>query len=78
MKELQTILKAWKEIEEDAKQSALATVVEVRGSSYRRPGARMLLSQDGHRVGMISGGCLDGDVWLRTQQVINSSRMALR
>ncbi len=77
MKELQTILKAWKEIEENAKQSALATVVEVRGSSYRRPSARMLLSQDGHRVGMISGGCLDGDVWLRAQQVMDSGQPVL-
>lgn len=77
MKELQTILKAWQEIEENAKQSALATVVEVRGSSYRRPGARMLLSQNGHRVGTISGGCLEGDVWLRAQQVMDSSQPVL-
>lgn len=77
MKELQTILKAWKEIEENAKQSALATVVEVRGSSYRRPSARMLLSQDGHRVGTISGGCLEGDVWLRAQQVMDSGQPVL-
>ena len=77
MKELQAILKAWKEIEENVKQSALATVVEVGGSSYRRPGARMLLSQDGHRVGMISGGCLEGDVWLRAQQVMSSGQPVL-
>jgi xanthine dehydrogenase accessory factor len=80
MKELKTILKAWQEIkktEDRAKRSALATVVEVRGSSYRRPGARMLLSYDGHRVGTISGGCLESDVWLRAQQVMDSDRPVL-
>lgn len=40
----------------------LGTVVDVRGSAYRRPGARMLLTRDGERVGMISGGCLDKDL----------------
>lgn len=80
MKELKTILKAWteiKETEDRAKRSALATVVEVRGSSYRRPGARMLLSHDGHRVGTISGGCLESDVWLHAQQVMDSDRPVL-
>ncbi len=40
----------------------LGTVVDVRGSAYRRPGARVLISPDGSRTGMISGGCLDKDV----------------
>lgn len=38
---------------------ALATVVAVRGSSYRRPGARLLVPADGRPVGLISGGCLE-------------------
>src|SRR5688500_9844027 len=38
---------------------ALATVVAVRGSSYRRPGARLLVPADGPPVGLISGGCLE-------------------
>jgi xanthine dehydrogenase accessory factor len=41
---------------------ALATLVSVEGSSYRRPGARMLLGVDGWRGGGISGGCLEADV----------------
>jgi xanthine dehydrogenase accessory factor len=40
----------------------LATVVAVRGSSYRRPGARMIVSGDRWVAGCVSGGCLEGDV----------------
>ncbi len=40
----------------------LATVVAVEGSSYRKPGARMLLTAGGQRAGTISGGCLEGEV----------------
>ncbi len=45
----------------EGKQSALATVVHLEGSSYRRPGARMLITDDGQLTGAISGGCLEGD-----------------
>ena len=41
---------------------ALATIVAVRGSTYRRPGARLLVPEDGAPIGNISGGCLEGDV----------------
>jgi len=41
---------------------ALATIVAVRGSTYRRPGARLLVPEAGAPVGNISGGCLEGDV----------------
>jgi xanthine dehydrogenase accessory factor len=43
----------------------LATVVRVSGSSYRRPGARMLVAGDRWLAGCVSGGCLEGDVMLR-------------
>ena len=41
---------------------ALATIVSVRGSTYRRPGARLLVPEDGPSVGNLSGGCLEGEV----------------
>jgi xanthine dehydrogenase accessory factor len=40
---------------------ALATVVSVRGSSYRRPGARLLVPEEGSPIGLISGGCLEDE-----------------
>ncbi|MEW2400722.1 XdhC/CoxI family protein [Streptomyces sp. NPDC046862] len=41
---------------------ALATLVDVRGSSYRRPGARLLVREDGSTVGNLTGGCLDAEI----------------
>lgn len=49
----------------------LTTVIRVGGSTYRRPGARMLLTEKGWAAGSISGGCLENDVlqraWWRTE-----------
>ena len=61
MKELNDIIRAYDKAILQNKQMALATVVRVDGSSYRRPGARMLVTDDGKITGAISGGCLEGD-----------------
>ena len=61
MKEITDILKAYQKATKEKKKTALATVVKVEGSSYRRPGARMLITEDGQLTGAISGGCLEGD-----------------
>jgi xanthine/CO dehydrogenase XdhC/CoxF family maturation factor len=44
------------------RRAALATVVRIEGSAYRRPGAKLLVEEDGETLGSISGGCLEGDV----------------
>ena len=54
--------------------AALATLVAVEGSSYRRPGARLLLLEDDTRLGSISGGCLEDDIGLRARAVIETGR----
>jgi xanthine dehydrogenase accessory factor len=61
MKELNDIISAYDKAVAQNKKTALATVVRVEGSSYRRPGARMLVTEDGELTGAISGGCLEGD-----------------
>jgi xanthine dehydrogenase accessory factor len=61
MKELYDIIAAYDEAVLQNKKAALVTVVQVDGSSYRRPGARMLVTDDGMMTGAISGGCLEGD-----------------
>lgn len=67
MNELQTILKAFEESQLNAELVYLATVVNVRGSTYRQPGARMLMTEAGRMVGTISGGCLEKDVFEHTR-----------
>jgi xanthine dehydrogenase accessory factor len=61
MKELNDIVRAYDKAILQKKQMVLATVVRVDGSSYRRPGARMLVTDDSKITGAISGGCLEGD-----------------
>lgn len=61
MKEILDIINAFDEAQKQQQQTALATVVQVEGSSYRRPGGRMLITEKGQLTGAISGGCLEGD-----------------
>jgi len=67
MKELNDIIQAYDKAVLQNRQTALATVVKVEGSSYRRPGARMLVTEDGEITGAISGGCLEGDALRKAQ-----------
>ncbi len=54
---------------------ALATLVQVDGSSYRQPGARLLVDAEGRVLaGAISGGCLEGDVAARAAEVCATGR----
>jgi len=70
MKELSDIIQSYDTAVMHNKQTALATVVKVDGSSYRRPGARMLITEDGEMTGAISGGCLEGDALRKAQFAI--------
>jgi len=56
---------------------AMATVMKVRGSSYRRPGARMLVNTAGRSAGMISGGCLENDVREHARAVMATGKRVL-
>lgn len=70
MPELKQIICAFEQMCGEGKPSALATVISVEGSSYRRPGARMLIAEDGRSWGGVSGGCLEQDVIRRARGVI--------
>uniref|UniRef100_A0A7V5CSL5 XdhC/CoxI family protein n=1 Tax=Acidobacterium capsulatum TaxID=33075 RepID=A0A7V5CSL5_9BACT len=62
MSELRQILDLARLAQSRGEEVCLVTVVGVEGSSYRKPGARMLLTRGGQRAGTISGGCLEGEV----------------
>ncbi len=70
MKEFRAILNEYRKIDFTLRRAALATVIKVHGSSYRSPGARMLITDDGHWVGSISGGCLEGDALRKARMVM--------
>src|SRR3954464_11201560 len=69
MPEPLSILTAFDALAADGTPSALATVVRVAGSSYRRPGARLLATADGRSWGSVSGGCLERDVLRRLRKL---------
>lgn len=58
--------------------AVIATVVQVEGSAYRRPGARMLIWSHGQSVGMISGGCLESEVCKKAQWLTRDGKPCLR
>lgn len=77
MKEIKQIIKQYELAREKGIQTALATVVHLEGSSYRRPGARMLIEDNGQLTGAISGGCLEGDALRKALHVIAEKRAML-
>ncbi len=57
--------------------SVLATLVGVEGSSYREPGARMLLEPQASAVGCVSAGCMESDIQARAQGVLEAGQPCL-
>ena len=77
MKEIRKIIARYDATDHSQENLALASVVNVEESSYRRIGARMLVSSSGQWVGGISGGCLEGDALKRSQKAIFNNEPSL-
>jgi len=69
MSELPALLTAFEQNCQRKETTFLATVVNTQGSTYRRAGARLLMSSRGAVVGLVSGGCLEADIFEQTQQL---------
>ncbi len=67
--ELKTIVQHFEARQENA---ILATVVALDGSSYRRPGVRMLIFENGDMIGAVSGGCVEKEVLRQAQSVFTT------
>ena len=77
MKEIREIIKAYDAATKAGKKTAIASIVHLNGSSYRRPGARMLVTDDGELTGAISGGCLEGDALRKAMLVLAQQKSKL-
>ena len=77
MSEIGDVLAAIEALSAKGERMALATIVAVRGSTYRRPGARLLVPEEGAPVGNLSGGCLEGDVADMARVVMEEGRARL-
>ncbi len=77
LKELREILAAFDRLCEAGDAGVLASVVHVEGSTYRRAGARLLVTPDDEMIGLISGGCLEGDLLEHAKRVLGDGEAAL-
>src|SRR5712691_2342067 len=71
MKALQQIIR--RVAENPSRAWALATLVQTEGSTYRKPGARMLIDSDGGTLGVLSGGCLEEEIARHGRKVIDDN-----
>lgn len=74
MMENRQIVRLWRQGVADV----LVTLVRVEGSSYRRPGARLLLGAGGEHVGTISGGCLEAEVLRKADWLVREGAVVER
>lgn len=77
MKELKAIIQAYDAGVAAGRKMVLGAVVHLDGSSYRRPGARMLVDDLGRMTGAISGGCLEGDALRKALSAISEQKSRL-
>ncbi len=70
MKEVLTLLEYAHLWQMNGTHFALATLVTTSGSTYKRPGARSLISEHGEVIGLLSGGCLEGDIATYVPEVL--------
>jgi xanthine dehydrogenase accessory factor len=77
LSETADVLEAMGAAAERGERMALATIVSVRGSTYRRPGARFLVPESGEPVGNLSGGCLEGEVETVSRTVMRDGETRL-
>jgi xanthine/CO dehydrogenase XdhC/CoxF family maturation factor len=66
------LIAAFERWRESGRPLVLASVFETAGSTYSKAGAQMLINADGDFQGMLSGGCLEGDLAERARQVVQS------
>jgi xanthine dehydrogenase accessory factor len=74
VKEITGIIKKYESLKSTTTKLALATVIDVKGSSYRRTGARMLIQDNGEYTGGVSGGCIEGDALKKAQLAMFSGK----
>ena len=51
-------------------RAVVATVVRTKGSTPQKPGAKLLVRQDGSGVGTLGGGCVEGDIWFAAKELL--------
>ncbi len=72
--ELKLLFQTLKEWQSSGKKAVFVSVVDLEGSSYRRPGVRMLIREDGEYAGAVSGGCVESEIERQAQTVFRTNQ----
>ena len=75
--ELKDIIRSAKIAQSKGIKTVLASVVSLDGSSYRRPGVRMSIQENGRMIGAVSGGCVEKEILRQAQQVFKTNSSTL-
>ena len=75
--ELKDIIRSAKIAQSLGNKTALASVVSLDGSSYRRPGVRMSIQENGKMIGAVSGGCVEKEIIRQSQRVFETNTSTL-
>jgi xanthine/CO dehydrogenase XdhC/CoxF family maturation factor len=70
--EFKTIVKSYLIAKKRGLKSVLVSVVDLDGSSYRKPGVRMLILENDEMIGAVSGGCVEKDILRESQSVFKT------
>src|SRR6185437_16725664 len=74
MADRRRIIRQWR----DGAASVLVTLVRAEGSSYRRPGAHLLIGPNGECSGSISGGCLEAEIVRKAEWMVRNGAVVER
>jgi xanthine dehydrogenase accessory factor len=61
-------------LDEGATAAAMATIVQTRGSTPQRAGAKMVIFEDGSFIGTVGGGCIEADIWAEAREVLRTGK----
>ena len=69
---MKDVFKETKKLLNEGQKAVVATVVKTKGSTPQKPGAKLLVREDGSGVGTLGGGCVEGDIWFAAQQLLKN------
>ncbi len=72
--EIKTLFRTLKAWQQQGKKAVFVSVVALQGSSYRKPGVRMIISEEGESVGAVSGGCVEKEIERQAQTVFKTGK----
>jgi xanthine/CO dehydrogenase XdhC/CoxF family maturation factor len=70
--EFKKLVQAYQQLSELGRSAVMATVVALEGTSYRRPGVRMLIFDNGRMIGAVSGGCVEKEILRQSESVFRN------